>query len=62
MLRRLRLVGDAAITGVIRRPHDVNYAGWEHPLTLCYRQKAGADLLPLHPRAGAFGYRNWLAW
>ncbi|WP_051416409.1 type I-E CRISPR-associated protein Cse1/CasA [Paracoccus sp. J55] len=60
MPRRLRLVGDAAVTGVIQRPYGANYAGWEHPLTPCYRQKAGSELLPLHPRAGAFGYRNWL--
>ncbi|WP_449045855.1 type I-E CRISPR-associated protein Cse1/CasA [Paracoccus versutus] len=60
MPRRLRLVGDAAVTGVIQRPYGANYAGWEHPLTPCYRQKAGSELLPLHSRAGAFGYRNWL--
>ena len=60
MPRRLRLVGDAAVTGVIQRPYGANYAGWQHPLTPYYRQKAGTELLPLHPRAGAFGYRNWL--
>lgn len=60
MPRRLRLVGDTAVTGVIQRPYGANYAGWEHPLTPCYRQKAGSELLPLHPRAGGFGYRNWL--
>lgn len=60
MPRRLRLVGDAAVTGVIQRPYGTNYAGWEYPLTPYYRQKAGSELLPLHPRAGAFGYRNWL--
>lgn len=60
MPRRLRLVGDDVVTGVIQRPYGANYAGWVHPLTPYYRQKAGAELLPLHPRAGAFGYRNWL--
>lgn len=61
MPRRLRLMGQGSgITGVVQRPYGVNYAGWEHPLTPHYRQKAGAELLPLHPRAGAFGYRNWL--
>ena len=33
---------------------------WNHPLTPYYRQKAGAELLPVHPRAGHFGYRHWL--
>ncbi len=60
MPRRLRLVGDDAVTGVIQRPYGTNYAGWLHPLTPYYRQKVGTELLPLHPRAGAFGYRNWL--
>ena len=61
MPRRLRLVvaGDA-VTGVIQRPYGTNYAGWEHPLTPYYRQKAGTELLPVHPRAGRFGYRHWL--
>ena len=60
MPRRLRLVGEDRITGVIQKPYGTDYAGWEHPLTPYYRQKAGAELLPMHPRAGAFGYRNWL--
>lgn len=60
MPRRLRLVGNEAVSGVIQKPYGTNYAGWQHPLTPYYRQKAGSELLPLHPRAGAFGYRNWL--
>lgn len=61
MPRRLRLVaGDGGISGVVQRPYGANYAGWVHPLTPYYRQKAGAELLPKHPKAGAFGYRNWL--
>lgn len=61
MPRRLRLVGgEGRVTGVVQRPYGTNYAGWEHPLTPHYRQKPGAELLPLHPRAGLFGYRNWL--
>lgn len=61
MPRRLSLAMQAGrITGVVQRPYGTNYAGWIHPLTPYYRQKAGAELLPLHPRAGAFGYRNWL--
>jgi CRISPR system Cascade subunit CasA len=61
MPRRLRLVGrDGQVTGVVQRPYGTNYAGWEHPLTPHYRQRPGAELLPLHPRAGHFGYRNWV--
>lgn len=61
MPRRLRLVFDGdAVVGVIQKPWGVNYVGWVHPLTPYYRQKEGADLLPVHPRAGLFGYRNWL--
>lgn len=61
MPRRLMLTGRGnGITGVVQRPYGTNYAGWEHPLTPHYRQKAGSELLPLHPRAGVFGYRNWL--
>lgn len=61
MPRRLRLVvAEDAVTGVVQRPWGTNYAGWEHPLTPYYRQKAGAELLPVHPRAGRFGYRHWL--
>ena len=61
MPRRLRLVFDGdLVTGVIQRPWGTNYAGWRHPLTPYYQIKAGTDLLPKHPRAGSFGYRNWL--
>lgn len=61
MPRRLRLVGlGGRITGVVQKPYGTNYAGWEHSLTPHYRQKAGAELLPVHPKAGSFGYRNWL--
>lgn len=61
MPRRLRLVDEAGqITSVIQRPYGTNYAGWLHPLSPYYRQKPGSDLLPVHPRPGSFGYRNWL--
>ncbi|MCC5993020.1 MAG: type I-E CRISPR-associated protein Cse1/CasA [Rhodobacteraceae bacterium] len=61
MPRRLRLVGEGGVvTGVVQKPFGANYAGWEHPLTPHYRVKAGGELLPRHPRAGHFGYRNWL--
>jgi len=59
--RRLRLVaGDGAVAGVVQKPYGTNYAQWLHPLTPHYRLKEGSELLPRHPRAGAFGYRNWL--
>ena len=61
MPRRLRLVErDGLVVGVIQRRYGINYAGWVHPLTPYYRIKEGAELLPRHPRAGRFGYRNWL--
>lgn len=61
MPRRLRLVEDEGqITGVIQRPYGTNYAGWDHPLTPYYRQKLTTEWLPKHPRAGLFGYPNWL--
>lgn len=61
MPRRLRLVHDeAAVTGVIQKPWGTNYALWKHPLSPYYRLKPGAEWLPKHPRAGHFGYRNWL--
>ncbi|MCK9554011.1 type I-E CRISPR-associated protein Cse1/CasA, partial [Aquamicrobium sp.] len=61
MPRRLRLAGDAdGITGVIQKPYGTNYALWKHPLSPYYRMKPGTEWLPKHPRAGRFGYRNWL--
>lgn len=61
MPRRLRLMLDGdLVTGVIQRPYGTNYAGWRHPLTPYYRVKEGAELLPRHPSAGTFGYRDWL--
>lgn len=61
MPRRLRLVAEASgVTGVIQRPYGTNYARWKHPLSPYYRMKPGTEWLPKHPRAGRFGYRNWL--
>ncbi|WP_374393202.1 type I-E CRISPR-associated protein Cse1/CasA [Tabrizicola sp.] len=61
MPRRLRLVADAAgVAGVIQKPSGTNYALWKHPLSPYYRMKPGTEWLPKHPRAGRFGYRNWL--
>lgn len=61
MPRRLRLVaGEGGVTGVIQKPYGTNYARWKHPLSPYYRLKPGTEWLPKHPRAGRFGYRNWL--
>ena len=61
MPRRLRLmVEDGQVTGVIQRPWGTNYGYWRHPLSPYYRMKPGEPPLPVHPRAGRFGYRNWL--
>lgn len=64
MPRRLRLDFDpdapGRVIGVRQRPYGTNYGSWEHPLTPTYRQKAGAEKLPLHPRAGAASYRHWI--
>lgn len=61
MPRRLRLVEEGgAIAGVIQKPWGTNYALWKHPLSPYYRQKVGQEWLPKHPRAGRFGYRNWI--
>ena len=61
MPRRLRLVEQGGlISGVVQKPYGTNYAVWMHPLTPYYRQKPGEVALPVHPRAGTFGYRHWL--
>ena len=59
MPRRLRLVGEDRVTGVIQRPYGTNYAGWVHPLSPYYRLKPGTELLPRHPATGTLPYRNW---
>jgi CRISPR system Cascade subunit CasA len=60
MPRRLRLIsGDSEVTGVIQKPHGTKYAVWKHPLTPYYQTKPGEVALPVHPRAGHFGYRHW---
>ncbi len=57
--RRLRLVADdSEVTGVIQRPYGTNYATWVHDLSPYYVD-AKDQILPVHPKAGSFGYRNW---
>ena len=57
--RRLRLSTDGtAVTGVIQRPYGTNYAQWKHYLSPYY-EDSKQELLPVHPKPGPFGYRNW---
>lgn len=65
MPRRLRLVseetdGGVRVTGVIQKPYGTNYVQWMHPLSPHYRVKENTEWLPVHPKPGQFGYRNWL--
>lgn len=77
MPRRIRLVFEenrgqrpCALTGEIdavivtcfrQRPRGTNYAGWRHPLTPHYRQRAdSSEWLPVHPQPYRLGYRDWL--
>jgi CRISPR system Cascade subunit CasA len=61
MPRRLRLIfSDRKVSAVVQRPYGTNYALWQHPLTPYYQLKPGTEKLPVHPKAGFFGYRNWL--
>lgn len=57
--RRLRLLAeDGLVTGVIQQAHGNNYEQWRHPLSPYYTDNNGMAL-PVHPKPGAFGYRNW---
>ena len=61
MPRRLRLLfTDELVSGVAQKKHGTNYALWTHPLTPYYREKPGAEPLPVHPKPGKVSYRNWL--
>ena len=64
MPRRLRLVFSddepRRVVGAVQQPWGTNYGLWRHPLTPYYRQKAGAEALPVHPRPGIESYRNWI--
>jgi len=61
---RCDLTGDPdarLATGVIQRPYGTNYGVWRHPLTPYYKVKGkDEEILPVHPKPGRFGYRNWL--
>lgn len=59
MPRRLRLIGEDRVTGVVQRPYGTNYAAWVHPLSPYYRLNRGTELLPKHPATGNLPYRHW---
>lgn len=62
MPRRIRLIEkDGQIVGVGQKTYGNTYdVSWRHPLTPYYRPKATGDYLPVHPKPGSFGYREWL--
>ncbi len=49
------------VRGWRQRPWGTNYETWGgiHNLSPCYRMKAGAELLYLHPQPGGIGYQHW---
>jgi CRISPR system Cascade subunit CasA len=47
------------IIGFRQRPYGIDYGIWRHPTSPYYRTKVGAELLPLHPKPGRFGYRAY---
>ncbi|WP_406737080.1 type I-E CRISPR-associated protein Cse1/CasA [Thioclava sp. GXIMD4215] len=59
MPRRLKLVGQNTVTGVVQRPNGTNYGIWRHPLSPYSRLKPGDDPLPQHPKSGRLPWRNW---
>lgn len=41
------------------RGYGVEYAGWIHPLSPRYRKSLSSESLPLHPKRGGLGWRDW---
>jgi len=48
------------ISGVIQKPYGNNYGVWRHPSSPYYRIKAGEEALPVHPKPGRLGYRQFI--
>jgi CRISPR system Cascade subunit CasA len=48
-------------TGFLQRPSGNNYGVWQHPLTPYRREKPAGELYSMKPKAGRFGYRDWIA-
>lgn len=71
MPRRIRLVAagtglcplsgeiEPLVTGFVQKPWGTSYSVWRHPLTP-YRQNKGDAPYTVKPRAGRFGYRDWV--
>lgn len=51
---------DITVVGVIQKPYGNNYGVWRHPCSPYYRSKAGEEALPVHPKPGRLGYRQFV--
>ena len=47
------------VRGFRMRNYGVNYEGWEHPFSPHYRQKEGAEWLPVHGQPSGLCWRDW---
>lgn len=58
-----RLPTDVRVSGYRTRNYGANYPSerYNHPLSPYYYVKKDNTWLPLHPKSGGFGYRDWLA-
>lgn len=71
MPRRIRLVAagtglcpfsgelEPLVTGFVQKPWGTSYSVWRHPLTP-YRQNKDDAPYTVKPKAGRFGYRDWV--
>lgn len=50
-----------AVTGVVQRPHGVDYGIWKHPLTPYRRQKPESEPYSMKPKAGRIAPGDWVA-
>jgi CRISPR system Cascade subunit CasA len=48
-------------TGFIQAQGGIEYGGWQHPLTPYRRLKEADEPFSAKPKAGRFGYRDWVA-
>jgi CRISPR system Cascade subunit CasA len=54
-------VDEVVVTGFRMEAYGINYGVWEHPLTPYYEDKT-SQVLPVHPRSGRIGYRDWVGY
>jgi len=47
------------VVGFRQQKHGVDYGQWTHPNTPYYRIKEGSEALPVHPKPGRFGFRQY---